>query len=174
MRETIIPTAAPAFTRILSKPLSRLAKDKVLSLLAGVKKGKLTIVDGDEFWIFGDQTKACSQEATAFIHDPSFYTHVLLGGSIGAGEAYMLGTWSSDDLTKAIRLIIMNRHVFEGLDKGWARLTLPFHELFHFLRRNTEEGSRLNIAAHYDLGNDFYEIFLDETLTYSCGIFDQP
>ena len=62
--------------------------------------------------------------------------------------------------------------MFEGMEKGLARLTAPLHMFIHLLRGNTKKGSRLNIAAHYDLGNDFYKLFLDETLTYSCNIFE--
>jgi cyclopropane-fatty-acyl-phospholipid synthase len=109
-----------------------------------------------------------------FVHDPSFYTDVFLGGSVGAGESYMAGCWTSDDLTQLIRIIIMNRNVFNELDRGMARVSAPANRLLHSLRTNTKEGSRKNIAAHYDLGNDFYSLFLDDTMTYSCGIFASP
>jgi cyclopropane-fatty-acyl-phospholipid synthase len=173
MMKTIIPAAAPALTGVLSRLLSRLAREKLFSLLAGLKHGRLTVIDAEASWRFGECAAAGQLEATVHIHDERFYAQILLGGSIGAGEAYMVGYWSSDDLTKVVRIIIMNDEVFEGLDKGWARIRHPFNTLLHFLRRNTEEGSRLNIAAHYDLGTDFYKLFLDETLTYSCGIFEE-
>ena len=84
----------------------------------------------------------------------------------------MAGDWTCDNLTGLIRIILQNQEVFLNLDRGWARLTAPLHKVFHFLNRNTLEGSRRNIAAHYDLGNEFYALFLDETLTYSCGVFE--
>jgi cyclopropane-fatty-acyl-phospholipid synthase len=173
MRETSIAEAVPGFSGVLSRPLSRLAREKLCALLEGLKHGRLTVIDGGESWSFGEESEACPLHATVCIHDQRFYTHVLLGGSIGAGEAYMVGYWSADDLTQTVRIILLNREVFAGLDAGWARVMHPFHTMFHFFRRNTEEQSRLNIAAHYDLGNDFYALFLDETLTYSCGIFEQ-
>jgi cyclopropane-fatty-acyl-phospholipid synthase len=85
----------------------------------------------------------------------------------------MVGQWSTDDLTTVVRITILNREVFEGMEKGLARLTAPLHMFVHLFRGNTRKGSRLNIAAHYDLGNDFYKLFLDQTLTYSCGIFER-
>ena len=59
------------------------------------------------------------------------------------------------------------------MEKGLARLTAPLYKLYHYVRKNTKADSRRNILAHYDLGNDFYQLFLDETMTYSCGIFEQ-
>ncbi|MRR58781.1 MAG: class I SAM-dependent methyltransferase, partial [Deltaproteobacteria bacterium] len=108
------------------------------------------------------------------VHDPRFYTKAVLGGSIGAAEGYMAGYWSADDLTNLIRIMTLNHRVQTGFEKGLARLTFPFHRLYHLLHGNTKKGSRKNIAAHYDLGNDFYKLFLDETMTYSCGIFERP
>jgi len=172
MRETSISSVSPGFPGVFSRFLSRFAREKLFCLLGGLKYGKLTVIAVGRRWTFGEQTDICPLEAKIFIHDERFYTHVLLGGSIGAGEAYMVGYWSADDLTRVVRIIIRNYEVFTQLDKGWAIVTRPIHGLIHLLRRNTEEGSRLNIAAHYDLGNEFYRLFLDETLTYSCGIFE--
>jgi cyclopropane-fatty-acyl-phospholipid synthase len=96
----------------------------------------------------------------------------VFGGSLGAAEAYMAGLWSTPHLTSVIRLVILNRKLMDKMDKGWSWLSDPVHKLFHWFRRNTLRGSKENIVAHYDLGNDFYRLFLDETLTYSCGIFE--
>ena len=85
----------------------------------------------------------------------------------------MSGFWSCDDLTALTRIITRNRDVLDGIETGLARLTIPLRKLFHFLHRNSKHGSRHNIAAHYDLGNDFFALFLDETMTYSCGIFER-
>jgi cyclopropane-fatty-acyl-phospholipid synthase len=68
--------------------------------------------------------------------------------------------------------VILNQQMMEKMDKGWSWLSDPVHKLYHYFRRNTLKGSKKNIVAHYDLGNDFYRLFLDETLTYSCGIFE--
>ena len=111
-------------------------------------------------------------EATIHVHHPRFYTSTVFGGSIGSAEAYMAGLWSTSHLTNVIRLVILNQKMMEKMDKGWSWLSDPVHNLYHYFRRNNLKGSKENIVAHYDLGNDFYRLFLDETLTYSCGIFE--
>jgi cyclopropane-fatty-acyl-phospholipid synthase len=86
----------------------------------------------------------------------------------------MSGFWSADDLTAVIRIFALHPELFSGMDKGLARIISPLHKYIHALKKNTREGSRRNIVAHYDLGNDFYRLFLDDTMTYSCGIFERP
>ena len=174
MKATIIPPSAPALHKPSPTLLHNWARTQVLALFQGLRYGRLVIIDGEERWSFGGDATGILPEATVRVFDPRFYLRVLLGGSIGAGEAYMAGYWSADDLTTVVRIIILNHQVFAGIDRGWANLTAILHQVFHFLRKNTEEGSKINIAAHYDLGNDFYALFLDETLTYSCGIFETP
>jgi len=72
-----------------------------------------------------------------------------------------------------MRILALNQQAFAAMERGLARLTAPFYKFYHFARKNTKGGSRKNILAHYDLGNDFYALFLDETMTYSCGIFER-
>ena len=110
-------------------------------------------------------------EAALDVLDPSFYRDVAFGGTIGAGESYMQGAWRSDDLVRLVRVLLRNRSLLENLDKGSSRLTRPLQNLFHKLNRNTREGSRRNVAAHYDLGNDFFALWLDDTMMYSSAIF---
>jgi cyclopropane-fatty-acyl-phospholipid synthase len=86
----------------------------------------------------------------------------------------MLNYWTVDDLTALVRIVIRNQALFQAMDTGPARLLTPLYNFYHHLRRNTVTGSRKNIVAHYDLGNDFYRLFLDKTMTYSCGIFERP
>ncbi len=99
---------------------------------------------------------------------------MLLGGEIGAGEAYVDGLWSSPDLPGLLGVAALNREAL-ALAKGWWRAPLRLRStLAHRLRRNTVRGSRRNIEAHYDLGNDFYRLFLDESMTYSSAVFEAP
>mgnify|MGYP002737849698 FL=1 len=86
----------------------------------------------------------------------------------------MAGHWDSADLTGLVRLLLQNRAVLDGMEGGLARLSAPLRALLHRARRNTRSGSRRNIAAHYDLGNDFYLLWLDDTMMYSCAVFEQP
>lgn len=106
------------------------------------------------------------------IASPEFYRHACLGGSVGLGEAYMLDLWHSDHLVEVTRLLMRNLEQFEALDGGLAKLKLPLLKFFEWRHRNHRRGSRLNIAAHYDLGNEFFKLFLDPGLTYSSGMFN--
>ncbi|MEZ5974689.1 MAG: cyclopropane-fatty-acyl-phospholipid synthase family protein [Planctomycetota bacterium] len=90
---------------------------------------------------------------------------------MGAGEAFAKGYWSSPDPSDVVRLLLRNQVVLQGMERGVARLSKPLLGLYHRLRRNTESGSKANIQAHYDLSNDFFRLFLDPTMMYSCGIF---
>lgn len=123
---------------------------------------------------FGCRTEACQLRAIVTIHDPRAYRRIAFGGTIGVGEAYMAGDWSADDLTTLIRIFVLNADASWRLEGGLARAAAPLHKLYHALRRNNRRGSRANIAAHYDLGDNFFEVFLDETMMYSCGIFERP
>jgi cyclopropane-fatty-acyl-phospholipid synthase len=173
MTDSIVPAEASAIEQRKPRWFDQLAKKLLFSLLCGLRRGELTIIDGSVRRSFGEKSDQFPLEATITVHHPRFYSSIVFGGSIGAGEAFMAGQWSTDDLTTVVRITILNREVFEGMETGLARLTVPLHMFFHLLRSNTKKGSRLNIAAHYDLGNDFYELFLDQTLTYSCGIFER-
>ena len=110
--------------------------------------------------------------ATTTVIDPRFYGEIAFGGSIGAGEAYMLGYWVTDNLTDVIRLMCVNQSVMDALEGGYQWLTKPLMKVLHWLNSNTAEGSRKNIAAHYDLGNDMFALFLDPTMMYSSAIFN--
>lgn len=105
------------------------------------------------------------------IHDISCYSDILTGGSIGASEAYMTGDWTSPDLTSLIRVMAKNMDILDQIEGGFAAISKPMLKWFHRLNQNTEKGSRRNIASHYDLGNDFFKLFLDPTMMYSSGIF---
>jgi len=173
MTDSIVPAEAPAIEQTKTSRFDQLAKKLLFSLLRGLRWGEITIIDGSVLRIFGKKNSQFPLEATINVHHPRFYSSIVFGGSIGASEAFMAGHWSTDDLTTVVRIIILNQAVLEGMEKNLAWLTTPLHLMFHLFRSNTKKGSRLNIAAHYDLGNEFYKLFLDETLTYSCGIFER-
>ena len=108
------------------------------------------------------------------VNDPRFYSSVAMDGSLGAAEAYLAGYWDADDLTTLLRLMSRNLETESGLNRWLAWVGSPARKAIQFLHRNTRSGSRRNIAAHYDLGNEFFEQFLDDTMAYSCGIFERP
>ncbi len=103
-----------------------------------------------------------------------FWFEVACRGTIGAGEAYMAGAWTVDDLTTLVRVLANDLGTADRLERGLARLSVPVFRLLHLLARNTRSGSRRNISAHYDLGNAFFALFLDPTMMYSCAYFSHP
>ena len=107
------------------------------------------------------------------MHHSQLFADAAFGGTVGAGEAYIRGLWHCDDLTGLVRIFVANRDVMNGLDSGWALVSRPFLKLFHLWHRNSRQGSAQNIAAHYDLGNALYQLMLDPTMAYSCGIFER-
>ncbi len=172
MKENIIPLEEPPTDTLRERTIDRAIRRFLLDKLREMQHGRMTVVETGQIDASGGPTPICSLEATIRVHHPRFYSHIALGGTLGAAEAYMEGLWTSDDLTTVIRILLLNEPVFRKMETGWARFTTPLHRAYHFLRRNTPAGSRANILAHYDLGNEFYRLFLDETMTYSCGIFE--
>jgi cyclopropane-fatty-acyl-phospholipid synthase len=164
-----MPSDAPPLETVKARSTDGLARKFLLGILGKLKRGKITIIEGPNRYVFGETSSLYPLEAVINVYHPRFYRKAVLGGSIGSAEAYMNGLWSADDLTTALRIMALNRDSFERLDKGWSKVSAPLNRAWHFLRKNTRSGSRKNIVAHYDLGNDFYRLFLDDTLTYSCG-----
>ena len=150
--------------------LDALARRSVLKRLRGISAGTLSIEEDVRCWRFGSG----APEARVEVRAPGFWRQVAFGGSVGAGEAYVADAWRTDDLVGLTRLLLANRPVLEVMEGGLARLSAPLRRLLHRLNRNTRKGSRKNIAAHYDLGNDFFRLWLDEALMYSCAVFERP
>jgi len=149
------------------------ARKAVLSRLAQLTRDRVTLIEGEAVQTFGAES-ADGLAAQITVLDPRFYAEIAFGGSIGAGEAWMHGYWECDDLVALVRILLRNREVLDGMEGGLARLTAPLQALFHRLNRNSRAGSRRNIAAHYDLGNDFFGLWLDETMMYSSAMFAEP
>jgi cyclopropane-fatty-acyl-phospholipid synthase len=159
--------------RFIDRTMTELAIRAGLAAASRIRVGCLTVVlPNGRRRVFGDP--ASGRRAEFHVHDPAAAVRVLLHGETGLGEAYMDGQWSSPDLEALIELAALNRSSL-ALAKGWWRR--PFEiprKLAHRARRNTKEQARENISAHYDLGNDFYRLFLDETMTYSSAVFESP
>jgi len=145
----------------------------LLGRLRQLERGTLVVEDGGETLMLG-RPAPDGLSARVTVRRPSFWRRVALGGSVGAGEAYADGDWDADDLVAVVRLLTRNRAAMEGMERGLALLRLPSAWLFAALRRNTRAGIRRNIADHYDLGNDFFALMLDPTMTYSSAVFDPP
>ena len=151
-----------------------LVRNALFARLRELRNGCLVLVDHTERHRFGAPSAELPEPIVIHVHDARLYGDVAFGGSVGAGEAYMRGYWSTNQLVDVVRLFVLNMAALDGLEGGFARLTNPLRKALHTLRRNTRDGSRRNIAAHYDLGNDFFRLFLDETLMYSAARFEYP
>lgn len=148
-----------------------LARDLLLRVLGNIKVGTLTLHDGDEVIRIGDDNRPEAPHADVTVHNPRVYWRVLAGGTLASGESYIDGDWSSRNLTEVTRLFSANMATMEAMKAGehwWTKIAL---KLAHFGNRNTVEGSKRNISAHYDLGNDFFNLFLDPTLMYSSAVW---
>ncbi len=154
--------------------IDALAKRVVLDKLRNLRGGRLVIVEGAERHRFGAISETLGASIVVHIHDSRFYGDLAFGGSIGAGEAYMHGYWSTTQLVELVRLFVLNIDVLDGLEGGYASLVTPLRKLAQTMRRNTRAGARKNIAAHYDLGNEFFRLFLDATMMYSAATFTDP
>jgi len=172
MVDTIIPNEETLKRTVWQRQSVRWGKRLLFHQLVRLRNGRVLVSDSSGERFFGSKHENFAVQARIDVSDDRFYSKAFFGGSIGAAEAYMAGFWTTDNLTDLIRIIIRNQDLFTGIDRGWARLTAPVYALFHLLRKNTLQGSRQNIIAHYDLGNEFYRLFLDDTLTYSCAIFE--
>ena len=170
MNDTTLIELAPTLPR--PNPLGAAARRLVLGRLAALERGAVCVREGDMTRYF--RGAEAGPSALIEVRDPAFYAELAYGGSVGAAESYMLGHWTSPDLTRLLRLMLLNRAALDSLEGGVARLSAPLRVLAHWLHRNTRAGSRRNISAHYDLGNDFFRLMLDETMMYSCALFERP
>jgi cyclopropane-fatty-acyl-phospholipid synthase len=150
----------------------RWLRGRVHTALESIQNGAVTLVDGPERVCGGNP--ADPLHATVHVDDARFYRAIALGGALGAAESYIDGHWRCHDLPTLIRVFAANRDALGALDGGAARWRRPALAWLRARQRNTRAGSRRNIAAHYDLGDAFFELFLDPTLTYSCGVFERP
>lgn len=154
--------------------IDRLARRLVLSRLQGLENGQIVVLEKNETFTFGSVTADFPEAVALHVLDPRFYGDIAFGGSIAAGEAYMMGFWACPQLGTLMRMLLCNRDVLEQVDSGLAVLSKPLRKALHAINRNTRRGSRKNIAAHYDLGNDFYKLWLDPSMMYSSAYFDAP
>jgi cyclopropane-fatty-acyl-phospholipid synthase len=157
------------------KGLDRKLRAQLLRRLSDLRECEVLIEDAEGQVklgraVEGRETLRCRVR----IFDPAFYRMVAAQGSVGAGESYMDGHWQCSDLVTLVRILVVNRDLLDAMEGGLARVGGWALKAWHSLQRNTRAGSRRNIAAHYDLGNDFFKLFLCENLMYSAAVFDDP
>lgn len=168
---TIDPAPPPRASE--ARGVERMLRARVVSSLADLRGCRLTLVEGERTTVLGHAGTStdATLEATVRVHDPAFYRAVALNGSVGAGEAYMDGLWDCSDLVTLVRMLVLNRDHLDRMEGGLARIGGWAMRAWSAATRNTRAGSRRNIAAHYDLGNDLFALFLDDNLMYSSAMF---
>jgi len=165
-------------TGFLRRPLelalvADVAERVLLTAASRIRVGRLTIVlSGGRRRVFGDP--GAERVGEIVIHDRGATVRLLIDGETGAGEAYMDGQWSSPDLAALLLLAALNRQELSLIGGWWRMPTQALRIAAHRLRRNTVRGARKNISSHYDLSNDLYRLFLDESMTYSSAVFASP
>ena len=146
-----------------------LSKRIVEGALGLLRHGRVELIDGSRRRVYGDD--GSELRVVVRVRHAGFYRAVAFEGNIGAAESYMRGEWAVDSLTDLCRIVVRNRDAFNALDGVWSTLAKPARAIGHWLSRNTARGSRRNIAKHYDLSNEFFGLWLDETMLYSSGLY---
>ncbi|NIR43716.1 MAG: class I SAM-dependent methyltransferase [Gemmatimonadetes bacterium] len=153
--------------------MAELAERSIVKGLERLRHGRLELVTPDGRRLVFGGSSGSRPRAIVRVHDPAFYRRLLLDGDVGAGESYIRGEWSSDDLVALVRLVIANAGALEAVTLlAWVGGLLG--RARHWMRRNTLRGAKRNIQAHYDLSNEFFAFFLDRSMTYSCAYFERP
>lgn len=157
-----------------ARKTDRIARRVLLELLGRLSGGRLTIIEADgTVTTHGALTGAVGEiDVTMRLATPAVWKEVALKASKGLGESYVDGWWTTDDLVGLVQLLIRNLHGFDDLRNRFSRATAPVADVARRLRPSSRSRDKREIAAHYDLGNDFFELFLDPTMAYSCGLFD--
>ena len=170
-------TPAPPAPAIGS--LDRFLRARLLGRLARLRQGRLQLDDPSGSVELGAAADPALPCVRLEVLDPAFYRLVAAGGSVAAGEAYMEGMWrcstpgshAGQPLVALMRLLLRNRDLLDGLESGVARLGGAALRAWHAARHNSRQGSRRNIAIHYDIGNDFFRLFLSKDLMYSSALW---
>ena len=135
------------------------SKRVLVSRLEMMNTSQLALIDQEGSMTFGPNDAHPDQiKVTVEVLNHNFYSDFVFGGSVAAGEAYMAGLWRCDRLTDLVRILLQNFEILDSVDNGYARLKSPLFRFVHWLNRNSQSGSRRNISAHYDLGNNFFKL----------------
>ncbi|HEY7952852.1 MAG TPA: cyclopropane-fatty-acyl-phospholipid synthase family protein [Solirubrobacteraceae bacterium] len=153
--------------------IDRVARWILLRLLAHAHGGELTIVEGQQRMRFGEIVPERPVRAVLQVHSPRFY-RALLRGSVGLCDSYLERRWDCEDLVSLARFAALNVSALDRARRVLAPVTIPFQRWLRWLSRNTPRRARRRVAAHYDLGNELFSLFLDPTMMYSCAVFDSP
>lgn len=158
------------------KPLiiDKVARKIIFSHFNRIKEGEITVIENSTHITFGEITANFPVKATIEVQNPKMYLDIVAKGLNGSANAFIKGWWTCDNLTNLVRIFTRNRDAANQFESGIANLAIWIMKLSHSCRRNNLKESLRNIHAHYDLGNDFFSTFLDDTRMYSCAIFNKP
>ncbi|MCB1053000.1 MAG: class I SAM-dependent methyltransferase [Acidobacteria bacterium] len=154
--------------------LHRLMREKIFALLSNMDQAQLDWWDGQEKFVFGQTSARFPEPIQVQVVDSDFYLSLALNGSMGAGESYMAGQWHCSDLPQLIAALLAHRSIINQMDSWSSWLKKPIWATHQWLRRNSHIGAKRNIHDHYDLGNNFFGLFLDKNRMYSCARFADP
>ncbi|MGH0038338.1 MAG: class I SAM-dependent methyltransferase [Myxococcota bacterium] len=174
MSTSWLPWSPPIELPGPTRARDRWARSLVWRALTRLERGVIEVHDGEGCRAFGRAAGDLDLRVRVEVRDPRFYGDLVGGGVLGAGEAWIDGRWGCDDLPALVRILLRNQECMGGIENPLVRGLALARDTAARLRRNGRAKSRRQIAAHYDLGNDFFAQFLDPTLTYSAGLFEHP
>lgn len=144
-------------------------KKLVFKAFSSIETGQIVLVENNQQSVFGDVSSEL--KVTVTVNDNAMYKAFALSGSVGAGESYILGQWQCDNLTRLIEIFAINQDQLDAFEKKFAFFSNIAHRIKHIKNKNSYAGSKKNIVAHYDLGNDLYESFLSKEMLYSSAVY---
>lgn len=157
----------------INKLFNQIARRQVFRFASSIDRDAIVIREENSQTRFGP-AEGFEIEAEIDVINSAFYRRVA-SGPVAFGESFVDGDWDSKNLTEVIRVLLRNRALIDAVRNRWsASLSNLGRRATHLLRRNSRSGSKKNIVAHYDLGNEFYSLWLDPTMAYSAGIFLDP
>ena len=154
--------------------LDKVARKIILGYFKEIKEGQITVKENSDHMVFGEVTPKFPVKATIEVQNSRMYLDIVAKGLNGSADAFIKGWWTCDNLTNLVRIFTRNRDTANKFESGIANLAIWALKLSHSCRRNNLKESLRNIHAHYDLGNEFFSTFLDDTRMYSCAIFTKP
>ena len=146
----------------------------IYKLLSRMQFGQITLIENNEMTIFNGQQGIGAHKVTVSVYNKNLFRKLLLTGTNGAADSYIQGEWEADDLTALIEIILMNQSVFYGIDNKFSSLLSWCANALSNFKKNHKINAKKNILAHYDLGNDFFQLFLDKNKMYSCAVYESP
>ena len=152
----------------IKKIINLKIRNKLITKFKPFSYYKINFTDLWGNWIIGNGDKSINVK----IVNPDFYLMLFSSGSNGIANAYIRGFWECDDLYELFRGFVKNIKLIDTFETGSLKFGILKNRLVHFFSSNSKLGSKKNIQAHYDLGNDFFKLFLDDTMTYSSAIFE--